>query len=697
MLNRLTVSGLVKTVVSVFALVLIAQFSMGAWTSWTQYQKSIRIASVVDATTHMFTALHNLRVDRSNSRRALILEEVHPTVPRTIAPHREAEMPALRAALATLRGIQYPGAAAAAAQLDQTITRLAELQIETARAMAQPKAQRPAGIADAYFNATDGAITLLDRLSGELTRLIKLDDAFVDQLMEIKQNAWVTRQAAGDVSVYISNPLAGMPLPENPLVGYATLTTRMETSWAAVQQLASSLTLPASFATAMQQAQTGFLDPEFAKVRMTTLTALINKQPPGFTASQWSPMAVAKLATILNVADAALAAARDHSASMKASAFRALTMQLGELAVALAFAIGALILMSRRVIGPLTEIKDNMLRLASGDTTVESRFAGRRDEIGALASAMQTFKDNMIDAERLRSERSENEARAAEARRADMLHLADAFQATVGGIVETVSRASSELESAATSLSKTAANTQSLATVVASASDEASANVQSVAGAAEEMASSVSEIGRQVEESSRMSSEAVKQAEKADQRIAELLTAAGRIGDVVKLITAIAEQTNLLALNATIEAARAGEAGKGFAVVASEVKQLATQTAKATEEIGAQISMMQSATQDSVAAIREIGSTIDTLAGIAAAIAAAVEEQGAATQEISRNVQEAAQGTAEVAGNIASVNSGAAETGSASAQVLSSAQSLSRESDVLQREVARFIETVKAA
>ncbi len=176
-----------------------------------------------------------------------------------------------------------------------------------------------------------------------------------------------------------------------------------------------------------------------------------------------------------------------------------------------------------------------------------------------------------------------------------------------------------------------------------------------------------------------------------------MLTAAGRIGDVVKLITAIAEQTNLLALNATIEAARAGEAGKGFAVVASEVKQLATQTAKATEEIGSQIAMMQAATQDSVAAIKEIGSTIDTLAGIAAAIAAAVEEQGAATQEISRNVQEAAQGTAEVAGNIASVNSGAAETGSASAQVLSSAQALSQESDLLQREVAKFIETVKAA
>ncbi|WP_296572394.1 methyl-accepting chemotaxis protein [Phreatobacter sp.] len=697
MLNRLTVSGLVKTVVSILALVTVAQLAMGAWTSWTQYQKSNRIAAVVDSTTHMFTALHNLRVDRASSRRALILDEVHATLPRSIAPHREAAMPALRAALVNLRTVDYPGAAAAASQLESAITRLDAMMAETARAIAVPRAQRRAGIAEDYFNLTDQTITMLDRLSSDLTRLIVLDDPFVDQLMAIKQHAWNARQAAGDVSVFISNPLAGMPLPENPLVAYTILMTRTETSWAAVEQLAASLSLPASFAEAMQKARSGFFDPEFAKVRMATLNALIANQPPGFTPSQWTQVAVPRLGMILSAADAALNVAGDHSEAARAAAFRSLVVQLSALTLALAFAIAALVLMARRVIGPLTEIKDSMLRLANGDTSVESRFTARKDEIGALASAMQTFKDNMLEAERLRSEQGAVAARNAAERREAMLQLADAFQGTVGGIVQTVSRASAELEAAATSLSKTAENTQGLATVVASASDEASANVQSVAGAAEEMASSVSEIGRQVEESSRMSGEAVKQAEKADQRIAALSQAAGRIGDVVKLITAIAEQTNLLALNATIEAARAGEAGKGFAVVASEVKQLATQTAKATEEIGAQIAMMQAATQDSVAAIKEIGATIDHLAGIATAIAAAVEEQGAATQEISRNVQEAAQGTAEVASNIASVNSGAAETGSASTQVLSSAQSLSRESEVLQREVARFIETVKAA
>jgi methyl-accepting chemotaxis protein len=239
--------------------------------------------------------------------------------------------------------------------------------------------------------------------------------------------------------------------------------------------------------------------------------------------------------------------------------------------------------------------------------------------------------------------------------------------------------------------------TQSLSGTVAAASEQASANVQSVASATEEMTASVNEISRQVQESSRIASEAVKQAQETDARINKLSQAAGRIGDVVKLITAIAEQTNLLALNATIEAARAGEAGRGFAVVASEVKQLASQTAKATDEIGTQIAGMQAATQESVAAIKEISATIARVSEIAATIAAAVEEQGAATQEISRNVQQAAQGTAQVASNITDVNRGAAETGSASSQVLSSAQSLSSESNHLKLEVDKFLVTVRAA
>jgi methyl-accepting chemotaxis protein len=200
-----------------------------------------------------------------------------------------------------------------------------------------------------------------------------------------------------------------------------------------------------------------------------------------------------------------------------------------------------------------------------------------------------------------------------------------------------------------------------------------------------------------VQVSSKISAEAVSQAQKTDARITELSNAASRIGDVVKLITAIAEQTNLLALNATIEAARAGEAGRGFAVVAQEVKALAAQTAKATDEIGTQISSMQNATHESVAAIKEIGGTIGRIADIASAITIAVEQQGAATQEISRNVQQAAMGTAQVASNITDVSRGASETGSASSQVLGSAQSLARDSGRLRAEVEKFVNTVRAA
>jgi methyl-accepting chemotaxis protein len=352
---------------------------------------------------------------------------------------------------------------------------------------------------------------------------------------------------------------------------------------------------------------------------------------------------------------------------------------------------------ARAIATPIQGMTQSMDKLAKGDMSVVVPGVGRHDEIGDMAGAVQVFKDNMIETERLRAEQTETEKRVAVQRKADMNRLANEFQAAVGNIVETVSSASTELEASATSLTKTAEMTQSLSTTVAAASEEASANVNSVASASEELASSVHEIARQVQESSKIAGDAVKQAQKTDARINELSKAAGRIGDVVKLITSVAEQTNLLALNATIEAARAGEAGKGFAVVAHEVKALAAQTAKATDEISTQIAGMQTATEDSVLAIKEIGGTIGRISEIASAIAAAVEEQGAATQEISRNVQQAAQGTAEVATNITSVNRGASETGSASSQVLSSAQSLSNESNHLKVEVDKFLATVRAA
>ncbi len=347
---------------------------------------------------------------------------------------------------------------------------------------------------------------------------------------------------------------------------------------------------------------------------------------------------------------------------------------------------------------PMTRLNGALAEMAGGNLDVVIPGASRGDEIGDLAKTVTVIRENAeLKAREEAEAKVKQDLVAAQRRKEEMIKLADDFEGAVGEIVETVSSASTELEASASTLTATAERAQELTTMVAAASGEATANVQSVASATEEMASSITEISRQVQESARMANEAVDQARTTNERVSELSKAAARIGAVVELINTIAEQTNLLALNATIEAARAGDAGRGFAVVASEVKALAEQTSKATGEIGQQITGIQAATQESVGAIQAISTTIEKLSEISSTIAAAVEEQGAATQEISRNVQQAAQGTHQVSSNITDVQRGAGETGSASSQVLSSAQSLSSDSNRLKLEVGRFLNSVRAA
>jgi methyl-accepting chemotaxis protein len=363
---------------------------------------------------------------------------------------------------------------------------------------------------------------------------------------------------------------------------------------------------------------------------------------------------------------------------------------------ALIIGIGVSVYLVRDVSRGIASIVKPMQALGSGDLSAVVPHQGEKTEIGIMGDALQVFKEALI-AKKAADESAAQEAEAKIERGRRVDGITRDFETMIGEIVQTVSSASTQLESSAGTLTATAERSRELATTVAAASEEASTNVQSVASATEEMASSVNEISRQVQESARMANEAVDQARKTNDRVGELSKAAARIGDVVELINTIAGQTNLLALNATIEAARAGDAGRGFAVVASEVKALAEQTAKATGEIGQQISGIQAATQESVGAIKEISGTIEKLSEISSTIAAAVEEQGAATQEISRNVQQAAQGTQQVSSNVTDVQRGASETGSASSQVLSAAQSLSGESNRLKTEVGKFLSSVRAA
>ena len=404
---------------------------------------------------------------------------------------------------------------------------------------------------------------------------------------------------------------------------------------------------------------------------------------------------VRKVAAAMADAENTLLGTRTRIAEEAATASR-VAVGAGLAALLVAAGLGILLL-NGYVAGPIRRMTGLMSRLAEGDASVEIPYRERREEVGAMAGAVQVFKDNLIRTRALEEETALARAGAEAQRKAAMREMADGFERAVSGIVGAVSSAATELQATARSMAGNAAQTADQSAAAAAAAEEAATNVGTVAAAAEELGASVQEIARQVTGSTSMAQRAVVEAEGTAGLVQDLSVAAAKIGDVVGLISTIAGQTNLLALNATIEAARAGEAGRGFAVVAAEVKELANQTARATEEISGQVAQVQTITGQAVTAIGEIATRIREIDGLAGSIAAAVEEQGAATQEIVRNVSQASAGTGAVTGNVASVAVAAEETGAAASQVLTSASELSRQSEHLDGQVRHFLQTVRAA
>jgi len=385
------------------------------------------------------------------------------------------------------------------------------------------------------------------------------------------------------------------------------------------------------------------------------------------------------------------------TAELDGMLWQAITAMAIGACVAALLALVTTMLLVRRVTKPLKMVAETLTFLAEGRTDVEVRYADRHDEIGVIARTVDVFKRARIERRQLEAERSNTERQASEQRKAELNRFVEAFRAKIGGIIEQVLNSSGQFEKDARQLSMTAHSTAEMSGQSASASRQASEHVRSAAAASNELSESIVEISHRVQDFNSVAADAVKQADATDQRMAELSAAGDRIGDVVKLITSIAEQTNLLALNATIEAARAGDAGRGFAVVAQEVKNLAGQTAKATDEISSHIVNMQRATGESVDAIKAIGTTIERISEITTSISAAVEEQGTATRSIAQGVQAAASGTIEVAENVERVARGAGDTETTSNQMLKSARALSEVSVHLRDEVERFLDSVRAA
>ena len=575
------------------------------------------------------------------------------------------------------------------------VNQLKAARIAARQAAEQAKPARPATIAAATVDAISTANQNVGKAIDDAYRATIVTGPDLFGHVNLARLAQDMRDVGGTRSASVGLFVGGMAFGPERLQAATEMTGRIAGLWQMMQQAVLNLGNPPELTRALEHVRTTMMTEGEQRFQSVIDAARKGVAPP-LTLSEWRPWVTPMLNNILTMRDAALSVAHESNRESVAQAWTQLILAAAVLAaVCITFGI-VLIVLSAQVTRRLASLTATVVRLADGDLGVDIAYSTLPDEIGAMARAIQVLKESAIERVRLESEQEAQRA-AREKRTAAVERMVQGFDHTVSAILTSVSGASAQLSETAESMAALAEETSRQASASTSAAEQTSVNVQTVASATEEMTASIREISEQVSRSNGVAAQAVREAQDTTGSVRSLAEEVARIGEVVKMIQDIASQTNLLALNATIEAARAGEAGKGFAVVASEVKQLANQTAKATEDISAQISSVQSATRGTVNAIEGIGGTIGTMNGIAATIAAAIEEQSATTAEISRNVQQAAQGTGEVSGNIAQVHEAAAQTGRAATQVLDASTGLSRQAADLRREVETFLAGIRAA
>jgi methyl-accepting chemotaxis protein len=697
MLNRLSSARLLKSILSVLAILTTLLLATRVWASWQRLQEAgltLRIASVSDLT---FRTLVGIRTDRSTTERTWnAAEPITPEIREYLTKIRDDETPALKSSIEQLSTIPFSGRDELLPALQQSLRTLTALQGEYWDGIGQPKTSRRQNLGAEYLAEGISLQKTLEITSARLSAKIKGINGVVDQMMEVKQLAWLARNTAGEASLLISTGLAAGRVPLDAQRKFDSNVGGSLALWAAIEDTVYGSTLSARFDERLALAKQQFFDRDYLALRERLLSALIGGQKPELTSDEWSQITVPRLAAMLTVAQAALHEANDQAQSVHTSMQLHLVIEGVMLLIAIILSGLSVRVVSRHVIRPLHQLRDVMLRLAGGDLSVEAPFSDRHDEIGALANALATFRDQARDKARIEAEQRGHQQNAEARHKATEAHIVS-FDAGVRIALTGLADASTKMDRASDDVQAIAERSNEQAQNAAAAAREASSNVAGIAAATEELSSSILEISRQVAHAASITTRAVEETRQTDDTVRGLAEAARQIGAVVKLISDIAAQTNLLALNATIEAARAGEAGKSFAVVASEVKSLANQTAKATDEIATQISSVQGVTHAAVEAIRKIGSTIEEVSAVANSIAAAVEEQGASTQEIARNTQSAAHRTREVSATVANVTEDADATGTTSKAVKAAALALGAESQRLRSQVDTFLDQMRAA